>query len=155
DSHPRSAGLQEKLMLSGRVPLLIAFGLVLLTLAAYAKVRKNDFIDLDDDLYIRNNPAVLGGLSFQGFEWAWKTAHGGLRIPLTWMSLQLDASVAKLGQGNSINLHFLAQLCHGQNLMWHAATVVLLFVTLRRMTGALWRSALVAALWAVHPLHVE
>jgi hypothetical protein len=64
------------------------------------------------------------------------------------MSLQVDASLS--GPRGPC-----AQIFHGQNLLWHVATVVLLFVTLRRMTGAVWRSGLVAALFAVHPLHVE
>src|SRR5262249_3831260 len=101
------------------------------------------------------NNGVLDGLTLAGIRWAWATTHGGFRIPLTWMSLQLDASLARLVQGTRPNFQFLALVCHAQNLMWHTATVVLLFVVLWRMTGAQWRSALVAALFAVHPLHVE
>src|SRR5262245_42069565 len=140
-------------MLSSRLPLLLSLGLVLLTLAAYAPLRNNEFINLDDETYITKNREVREGMSLAGTRWAWETTHGGFRIPLTWMSLQLDASLARLLQVPRAKAPPMALACHAQNLMWHGATVVLLFVLLRRLTGALWRSALVAALFAVHPLH--
>src|SRR4051794_9120211 len=142
-------------MIAGRVPLLIGMGLVLLTLAAYGPVWDNGFIDMDDEEYITNNPQVLSGLTGKGFAWAWTTYDGSIWMPLTWMSFQLDATVAAALSGSRTRLTTLALVCHGQNLLWHGATVLLLFATLRRLTGTLWRSALVAALFAVHPLHVE
>jgi tetratricopeptide (TPR) repeat protein len=136
------------------VPALVSAGLVALTLAAYAPLWGNDFIDLDDGLYVWQNPHVLGGLTADNVAWAWTTTHAGFWLPLTWLSLQLDASLCPAGPGGGPS-PVLAVVCHAQNLFWHTATVVLLFYTLRRMTGALWRSALVAGLFAVHPLHVE
>src|SRR5262245_16168084 len=108
---------QERRMASSRMPLGIALGLVILTLAAYGRLWDNAFINLDDDIYITKNPGVLGGVSLQGIQWAWETTHGGYRIPLTWMSLQLDASLAKLLPESSANLQPLAVVCHGQNLL--------------------------------------
>jgi tetratricopeptide (TPR) repeat protein len=135
--------------------LLLAAGLVVLTVGAYGRLWENGFLDLDDELYITDNPKVLDGLTLGGIEWSWTTFHGGFWVPLTWMSLQADATLSSAIQGPRRKPLPLALLFHGQNLFWHAATVVLLFVVLRHMTGAVWRSALVAALFAVHPLHVE
>jgi tetratricopeptide (TPR) repeat protein len=135
------------------VSVLVSAGLVVLVLAAYAPLWVNQFIDLDDGLYVWQNPHVLGGLTGPNVAWAWTTSHAGFWFPLTWMSLQLDATLSpglRLGDQASP-----AAVFHGQNLFWHAATAVLLFWTLRRLTGSLWCSALVAALFAVHPLHVE
>src|SRR5205807_1474562 len=97
---------------------------------------------------------VLGGLTPRGVRWAWTTFHAGFWFPLTWMSLQLDASLfgKHLPDGGTA---LWAPGFHAQNLVWHAATALVLFAALWRMTGAVWRSALVAALFAVHPLHVE
>ncbi len=138
-----------------RLPLLVCTGLVVLTLLAYGPVWRNDFVDLDDEDIVLRNQFVKNGFSPAGIRWAWTTFFYGNWIPLTWMSLQLDGSLTALLQGSTDPLGPSALIFHGQNLFWHIATVVLLFVTLRRLTGALWRSALVAALFAVHPLHVE
>jgi tetratricopeptide (TPR) repeat protein len=130
-------------------------GLVVLTLAAYGQLWENRFINMDDELFVTKNPYVLAGLTGGDIAWAWTTTTGGSWIPLTWMSLQADASLSSFIQDPSARKPPLAVLYHGQNLFWHMATVVLLFVMLRRMTGSLWCSALVAALFGVHPLHVE
>lgn len=133
-----------------RLELVLCLLLVALTLAALGHVGKNDFIDLDDGAYATDNNLVKKGLTADGLRWAWTTLQAGHWHPLTWLSLQLDASLGKL---------FVKQphpaIFHLTNLQWHLASVLLLFVVLRRMTGAVWRSALVAALFAVHPLHVE
>jgi tetratricopeptide (TPR) repeat protein len=142
-------------MPKARLTILVSVGLLLLTLLAYVQLWDNDFVNLDDPTGIFQNPDVLGGLTTRGAQWAWTTFHTGNWIPLTWLSLQLDASLSRLVQGSRSKVVPLAVIFHGQNLFWHCATVVLLFVVLRRMTGAVWRSALVAALFAVHPLHVE
>ncbi len=135
--------------------LLIGVGLVVLTLAAYNPLWENDFIDVDDQPHIVDNPYVREGLTADGLEWAWTTFRSGNWIPLTWMSLQLDASLSHSLQDPANKGGALPPVVHAQNLLWHLATVVLLFVVLRRLTGALWCSALVAALFAVQPLHVE
>ncbi len=141
-------------MARARLSVVISAGLVALTVAAYGPLWRNDFINLDDEFYVTNNSEVLHGLTPHDIEWAWTTFHTGNWIPLTWMSLQLDASLfsTRLLGGKTAPW---APGFHAQNLMWHTAAVVVLFLGLTRMTGALWRSALVAALFAVHPLHVE
>jgi Flp pilus assembly protein TadD len=128
-----------------RLFLAITTSLVILTTLAYAPVLGNDFVDLDDGLYVTENSRVLEGLSFDGFLWAGTTFHAGLWVPLTWLSLQLDASL--FGRE--------AWGFHLTNLILHIANVLLLFCVVRRMTGKTWESALVASLFAVHPLHVE
>jgi protein O-mannosyl-transferase len=132
-------------MTLARLAFVIALALALLTIAAYRDAPFNNFIDLDDPDYASANPNVRDGLTPAGFVWALTTFHAANWHPLTWLSLQLDASL--LGPG-PVGYHL-------TNLLLHTANVVLLFLVLRRMTGALWRSALVAALFAVHPLHVE
>ncbi len=141
-------------MSSGRLVVVVSVGLVLLTLLAYGPVWDNDFINLDDAPFILDNPGVRDGLTLRNLTWAWTTFYEGCWMPLSWMSLQVDADVSAWLQGSGKRIP-LAPIFHGQNLLWHTATVLLLFAVLRRMTGALWRSALVAALFAVHPLHVE
>jgi hypothetical protein len=133
---------------------LIGVALVLLTVVAYGPLAGNDFIDLDDTVYVTDNPEVKGGLTPRGIAWAWTTFHAGYYQPLTWMSLQLDASLffRRTASGEP---QLIATGFHLDNLAWHMATCVLLFFVLRRMTGAEGCSAVVAALFAVHPLHVE
>jgi tetratricopeptide (TPR) repeat protein len=145
---------EECFMSRAQLSLLVCAGLVALTIAAYGPLWRNDFIDLDDEVYVTKNPHVLGGLTPRGVKWAWTTFHAGFWFPLTWMSLQLDAGLFAVPSTNGKTVPW-APGFHAQNLIWHLATVLLLFATLRRMTGAFWRSALVAALFAVHPLHVE
>jgi tetratricopeptide (TPR) repeat protein len=112
----------------------------------------NDFIDLDDEDYITTNAHVRAGLTIDGIAWAWTTHHTGFWFPLVWMSFQLDATIShNLGSNASL----VPAVFHGQNLFWHTATTVLLFLILMRMTARLWPCTLVAALFAVHPLHVE
>jgi tetratricopeptide (TPR) repeat protein len=119
---------------------VLAAGAVL----AFAQVLGCDFVSYDDGMYVTANPNVQGGLSVRGLRWAW-SAREGFWHPLTWMSLQLDAGLFGLNPA----------AFHLTNLLWHVANVVLLFAVLRRLTGQTWPSALAAALFALHPLHVE
>lgn len=128
-----------------RLPLVISVALVLLTLGAYARVWGNDFVDYDDGDYVTRNPDVQSGLSGNSFWWALTTTHADNWHPLTWLSLQLDYEVFGSRPWGY----------HGVNLLLHAANTVLLFLVLRQMTSATWTSAFTAALFAVHPLHVE
>lgn len=124
----------------------VSIGLLVLTLVALGRVVGNDFIDLDDEVYITENPQVLAGLTVESTTWAWGTSfHAGLWLPLTWHSLQLDAQIF----GDQ------AWGFHLTNLLLHAANVLLVFWVLSELTGKLGNSAIVAALFAVHPLHVE
>jgi protein O-mannosyl-transferase len=124
---------------------LIAALLAAGTLVVYARVGNNEFVNWDDGVYVTENAQVQAGLSPQSIAWAWRASITGNWHPLTWMSLQLDW---QLFAGKPWGFHL-------TNLLLHAANVLLLFHLLVRMTQARWRSALVAALFALHPLHVE
>jgi tetratricopeptide (TPR) repeat protein len=122
-----------------------AFLVGILTAAVLWPVTANDFVDYDDDVYVTRNPFVHGGLTPDGIVWALTATESANWHPLTWLSHMADVSVFRLDPWGH----------HLTSLLLHAAAAVLLFVVLRGMTGALWRSALAAALFAVHPLHVE
>jgi tetratricopeptide (TPR) repeat protein len=128
--------------------------LLALTAVAYLPLWQNEFVDFDDELYITQNPQVQQGLNWSTFAWAWTTAHGKYWLPVTWLSFQFDAHFYSTRGPHGERLLSPAAF-HGQNLVWHAASVLLLFALWRRLTGARWRSFLVAALFAVHPMHVE
>ena len=115
------------------------------TLAVWWPVVHCDFLDLDDPDYFTANPHVQAGLTWANIVWAFTTGFASNWHPLTWLSLMLD--VEWFGKG-PVWPHF-------ENLLFHTANTVLLFQLLRRLTAATWRSALVAALFALHPLHVE
>lgn len=128
-----------------RCEIVSSLLLVLLTLAAYAGVAKCDFISLDDPFYFSDNLSVQNGLTLPGIRYAWTTFDCGNYHPLTWLSLELDASLYGLNPTGP----------HITNLVLHLANAVLLLMVLHRMTGKLWPSAFVAALFALHPMHVE
>jgi cytochrome c-type biogenesis protein CcmH/NrfG len=119
--------------------------LILATSAVYWHVTGHDFVLLDDRLYVYENSHVQNGLTSDSIIWAFTTTHAGFKIPLTWLSLMLDFELYGLDAGGY----------HLTNLLLHIANVLLLFFILKLMTGALWRSGFVAALFALHPLHVE
>jgi Flp pilus assembly protein TadD len=123
----------------------ICVGLVALTLAAFWPVVRNGFVSFDDTAYITENGRVLAGLNWDNVRWAFGTVYFGNWHPLTWLSLMFDVELFGLDPA----FH------HLHSLLLHAASVVLLFLALKRMTGATWPSALVAAFFAVHPLRVE
>jgi tetratricopeptide (TPR) repeat protein len=127
-------------------PVHVAALLALLTLAALGHVCANGFVDYDDHKYVTQNDRVLAGLTTSGLWWALTTTSMVNWHPLTWMSFELDCTI--YGGPRAWGFHL-------TNLLFHAANTALLFSVLWRMTGALWRSALVAALFALHPLHVE
>ena len=128
--------------------------LLALTVVAYLPLWRNDFIDYDDPIYITENPDVLGGFTAEGLRWAWTNSETPYWQPLSWLSLQLDAELfATRGPDGAPVLS--AAAVHGQNLFWHTASALVLFVLCRRLTGAAGRSFAVAALFAVHPMHVE
>jgi len=125
--------------------LLICLLLAGATLLPYLQVGHSSFITLDDDQYVTANPMVIAGLTWQGIGQAFTTFHAGNWHPLTWLSLMLDAQLYGVNPG----------AMHLTNVGFHIANTLLLFLILAWMTGALGRSALVAALFALHPLHVE
>ena len=125
--------------------LLAVAALVALVVAIYAPVGQFGFLDLDDDQYVVQNPRVRAGLTTEGVTWAFTAFHAANWHPLTWLSHMADVELFGLDPGRH----------HQVNLLLHALDAVLLFLFLLRATGATWRSALAAALFAVHPLHVE
>src|SRR5580704_1811459 len=145
-----TAKSEQKTLLegAGRQPSAwpIALSLVLITLALYWPVRHFEFNNYDDGQYITKNPNVQNGLTLPDIEWAFTAAgYAGNWHPLTWLSHLLDIEL----------FGFHAGAHHFTNLLFHTANTLLLFLLLRRWTGALWRSAFVAALFGWHPLHVE
>jgi hypothetical protein len=111
----------------------------------YSQVLHFDFITLDDPEYVTENPHVQGGLSLSGAAWAFGSPFPGGWFPLTWLSLMLDYQLFGLDGG----------WYHFTNLWMHALSTLLWFMLLKRITGAPWKSALVAFLFGLHPLHVE
>jgi tetratricopeptide (TPR) repeat protein len=124
---------------------IITAGLVLLTAVAYAQVAGFEFTNYDDTAYVPDNPHVRDGFSLRGIGWACTTFETANWYPLTWLSLMLECQL--FGPRPSVT--------HAVNALLHAASAVLLFSVLLRMTGRRWPSAAVAAVFAVHPLHVE
>lgn len=125
--------------------LLICLLLAMLTLAAFWPVLHNGFVNYDDPEYVTENPHIRTGLTGANVHWAFINQHGGNWHPLTSISHMLDVQLF----GLRANWH------HGINLLFHTINVVLLFLLLEQLTGRRWPSASVAALFAVHPLHVE
>ncbi len=119
--------------------------LAALVALVYAQVGGFDFVAYDDGDYVTQNPVVRRGLTLEGVAWAFTTLTAANWHPLTWLSLLADVSVFGVDAG----------WLHRVNVLWHLANALLLWVVLERFTGARWRSWLVAALFAVHPLHVE
>ncbi len=129
--------------------LLIMSALMILILAAFIDVKNCGFLNYDDPLYVTDNPHVQAGLSRQGVRWAFTTQATANYHPLTWLSLMLDRELTRPGLVNP------ALVFHLTNLALHVANAWLVFLILRTMTGSVWRSALVAALFSLHPLRVE
>lgn len=122
-------------------------GIVLaaVALAVYWPARHFDFVDYDDPDYVSENPNVASGLSWSNFVWTFVDQHSSNWHPLTWISLQLDCQLFGTNAGPM----------HLENVLFHCANAVLLLLLLNSMTGAFWRSTIVAALFALHPLRVE
>ena len=103
------------------------------------------FVNYDDNVYVYENPVVQKGLTLRGIVWAFTHVYAFNWHPLTWISHMLDCRLYGLHAGGH----------HLTNVLLHTATAILLFLVLRRMTGFLWRSAFVAAVFAIHPLRAE
>lgn len=122
-----------------------AFALAAATVAAFAGVRGNAWLILDDPAYVTAEPHVRAGLTADGVRWAFTQPHGGNWHPLTSLSHMLDVQCFGLAPMPP----------HVENLAWHVLAALLLLVALDRLTGSWWRSAAVAALFALHPLRAE
>jgi tetratricopeptide (TPR) repeat protein len=136
----RPGGLNDRWMVPG-----ICIFLVAIIWAVFGQTLRYGFVNFDDEKYVYENPEVTGGLSLKSIAWAFTHVHAANWHPLTWISHILDCQFYGLNPGGH----------HFTNILLHTTATLLLFLVLRRMTGALWRSAFVAAVFAIHPLHVE
>ncbi|HZE69140.1 MAG TPA: tetratricopeptide repeat protein [Pyrinomonadaceae bacterium] len=125
--------------------IVIYLFLAAISLVVFGQTIRYDFVNFDDDLYVYNAPAIQAGLTAQGIALAFTSQHARNWHPLATLSHMLDCQLYGLKPGGH----------HATNVILHIIAVLLLFRVLRQMTGAVWKSAIVAALFAVHPLHVE
>ncbi len=125
--------------------LIVYVLLTFAALAVFGQVHQFDFINIDDDVYVTENLHVQSGISLDSVRWAFTTTYAEFWHPLTWLSLMLDDQLYGLNPGGF----------HITNLILHILSTLLLFWLLNRMTKEIWKSAFVAALFAIHPLHVE
>ena len=123
----------------------LMFALVTATAVLFWPVTTFEATNFDDGDYVFENADVLRGLTISGTKWAFESAHAANWHPITWLSHMTDVEMIGTAAG--------AQ--HGMNLLFHCANSALVFILLLRLTGATWRSGLVAFLFAIHPLHVE
>ncbi|MDB6122673.1 MAG: Tetratricopeptide 2 repeat protein [Pedosphaera sp.] len=128
-----------------RRDLLIYLLLALVTVVLYLPLASFEFNNYDDAQYITDNTRLQSGLTAENLAWAFTSGYASNWHPLTWISHMLDCQIYGLKPGGH----------HLTNLLFHVANSLLLFGLLRRLTGAFWRSAMVAALFAWHPVHVE
>ena len=128
-----------------RVVFLVSLCLIVVIIVPYWQVINFDFVGYDDELYVTKNLNVQKGFTAEGVKWAFTSFHSANWHPLTWLSHMLDCELYGLNPTGH----------HWTNVELHIVNTLLLFFILFKMTGVLWRSALVAALFALHPLHVE
>ena len=128
-----------------RTDVLVCLFLSVLILAVYLPVKNYEFVNYDDDRYVTENVRVKNGLSLDNIIWAFKSTTVANWHPITWLSHMLDVELYGLNSGAH----------HQTNVIFHLFNTLLLFFVFRKMTGGLWQSGFVAALFALHPLHVE
>ncbi len=139
-SESPAADLNDRWLVPG-----VCIFLAVIIWVVFGQTLGHEFVNYDDSLYVYQNPVVQKGLTWEGFRWALTYGNIGHWHPLTWLSHMLDCQVYGLSPGGH----------HLTNILLHMAAAILLFLVLRRMTGYLWRSAFVAAVFAIHPLRVE
>lgn len=137
--------IHKESRLEQRRVVLIYILLSVAILLVYWQVQYFGFIDFDDNMYVIENPHVQSGLSYHGLIWAFTTTHTTNWHPLTWLSLMFDYDLYRLNPSGY----------HWTNIIFHIANTLLLFFVFNRMSGETWKSALVAFLFAVHPINVE
>src|SRR5262249_29293208 len=125
--------------------LFVCLGLAAVTWTVFGQTLAQDFVNFDDHLYVYENPLVIRGISTEGVIAAFTHTHARNWHPLTTLSHMLDCQLYGLKAGAH----------HLTNVILHSISVLLLFLALKQMTDALWQSAFVATLFAIHPLHVE
>ena len=124
---------------------VICIILAVITISVYAQVSSHPFCNFDDDFYVAGNQHVTGGITGSNVVWAFTTVHAGNWHPLTWLSLICD------GQLYGTTPHGY----HVTNVIIHTLSLLILLFLLFRTTGSLWQSAFTAAMFALHPMHVE
>jgi hypothetical protein len=124
---------------------IVSIFLAVIVWIALGRALSHDFVNYDDQHYVDQNPTVTSGLTLDGIQWAFTHVHATNWHPLTTISHMLDCQVYGLHPWGH----------HLTNILLHAAAAILLFLALRELTGNLWPSVFVAAVFAVHPLHVE
>ncbi|MEN6622350.1 MAG: glycosyltransferase family 39 protein, partial [Smithella sp.] len=129
---------------STKLKLVIYTSLLIISLLVYWQVKQYGFV-YDDVIYVTENTHIRSGLTWDGFVWAFVTSYADLWNPLIWHSLMLDYQLYGLNAGGY----------HLTNLFFHILTTLLLFWLFCKITGSIWKSAFVAAFFALHPLHVE
>src|SRR5438094_8510618 len=130
---------------SRSITIVIYLCLAGISLAVFSQTIRYDFVNFDDDIYVYNAPAIQAGLTIKGIALAFTSPHARNWHPLATISHMLDCQLYGLKAGGH----------HATNIVLHIIAVLLLFRVLRQMTGAVWKSVVVAALFAVHPLQVE
>lgn len=128
-----------------RPDILICLFLVIATLLVYWQVRNYSFVNYDDRQYVTHNHYVNTGFTLDSIKWSFTAIHASNWHPLTWLSHMLDCQIYGMNSGQH----------HLTNVLLHILNTLLLFLVFKRMTGKLWQSGFVAALFALHPLHVE
>src|SRR5215469_16687357 len=123
----------------------IYLSLAILSLAVFSQTIRYNFVNFDDDLYVYNSRAIKAGLTIEGIAAAFTRPHARNWHPLTTISHMVDCQLYGLKAGGH----------HATNMLLHTFAVLLLFRVLQQMTGSIWKSSVVAALFAVHPLHAE
>ena len=146
DNHREKKGYKDTFF-NIRLDLLVCLLLALSILTVYWQARNHDFVNFDDNLYVTDNRHVQSGINLDSIIWAFSFDDKEKTYwhPITWLSHMLDCQLYGLNPG----MH------HSTNLIFHIANTILLFLVFRRMTGEIWKSALVAALFGLHPLNVE
>jgi hypothetical protein len=123
----------------------VSIFLAVIIFAIYGQTLRYGFVNYDDEKYVYENPVVSAGLTLKGMAWAFGSYHLANWVPLTLISHMLDCQLYQLAPGGH----------HLTNILLHTASAIILFLVLGRMTGTLWPGAFVAAIFAIHPLHVE
>ena len=142
---PGSSTVSRRVQGLLKSPLSACFVIAVLTISLYSPVLHYGFINYDDEDYVARNANVQKGINWQTLKWAVTSTEQANWHPLTWLSHALDCELFGLAGGPH----------HGSNVVWHAVNSALLFLVLRNLTGAHWRSLLLAMLFAVHPVNVE
>jgi tetratricopeptide (TPR) repeat protein len=131
--------------LKRNVIIFVYSALIFSALLVFWQVHNFDFVNYDDKVYVSENPHVLNGLTASDAVWAFTTCYQGYWQPLTWLSLMANSQLFGPGPAGF----------HLVNVFFHLVNTLLLFALLKKMTSAIWPSAFVAALFAIHPMHVE